>query len=230
MEVGVLIPAYNEAPVIARTVNALRHLSEVRDIVVVDDGSDDATGEAAFQAGARVIRLPRNRGKAEAVFCGASFLKQPYLALVDADLGESAIEIARLFPPLQTGKAAMAVAIFPQTRHRKGFGLVKGLARWAIRRCSGYCLKEPLSGQRVLRRELLNCLRMPLPRGFGLEVALTVDLLSQGWPVVEVVTGMSHRERGCDFYSILHRGRQCLAVLREIYLRRTLFLKGLDRG
>ncbi len=226
MEVGVLIPAYNEALCVARTVSALGRLPEVREIVVVDDGSDDATGEEASRAGAKVIRLGRNRGKAEAVFYGISFLHQPYLALVDADLGESASQIARLFPSLEGGLAAMAVAIFPRSSRPGGFGMVKGLARWAIRRCSGRWFEEPLSGQRVLRRELFECLRPLPPRGFGLEVALTVEFLSKGWPVVEVETGMHHRKRGRDLRSFLHHGRQCIAVLREIYLRRNLFLKG----
>lgn len=226
MDVGVLIPACNEAATIGHTVEALSRLPEVRDILVVDDGSVDTTGEAAFRAGARVARLCRNRGKAEAVFFGASFLRQPYLALVDADLGYSAAELSLLFPPLREGKAAMAVAVFPRHRRRGGFGLVKNLAGWAIRRSTGQTLAEPLSGQRVLRRELLDRLRAPLPRGFGLEVALTVDLLAQGWPVVEVETAMRHREGGRDARSFLHRGRQFAAVVREMYLRRTLLLEG----
>lgn len=219
VELDVLIPAFNEAGYIGRTVIALHRLSEVKQIVVIDDGSTDGTALEAGRAGARVVRLTRNRGKGPAVLYGARFIQAPYLALVDADLGESASEIHRLLDPVLEGKAAMAVALFPADRARGGFGLVQKLAAWSIRRCTGCSLREPLSGQRILRRELLDLLSHP-PRGFGLEVALSIDLLKKGYPVLEVQTAMFHRERGKDPVSFLHRGRQCTAVLRELWLRR----------
>ncbi|HHX87615.1 MAG TPA: hypothetical protein GX693_05485 [Firmicutes bacterium] len=126
--------------------------------------------------------------------------------------------------PIREGEADMAVAVFPRCR-RRGWGIVKKIATWSIRRSSGCLLTEPLSGQRVLRRELMELLRYP-PRGFGLEVGLTLDLLSQGYTLLEVDTNMSHRERGKDLLSILHRLRQLVAVLREIYLRRELLYPG----
>ncbi|HOL17519.1 MAG TPA: glycosyltransferase family 2 protein [Bacillota bacterium] len=225
MELGVLIPAYNEAAYIGKTITALKRVPQVREITVIDDGSTDKTAAEAERHGARVFRLPRNRGKAYAVLCGARLIRQPYLALVDADLGDSAEELFHLLQPLQEGRAEMAVALFPRGRVKGGLGLVKKLAAWFIYRGTGCLLREPLSGQRVLRRDLLAMLRHT-PRGFGLEVALSLDLLRQGYAVVEVETRMSHRERGRDAASILHRGRQFAAVLRELWLRRDLLLRG----
>jgi glycosyltransferase involved in cell wall biosynthesis len=219
VELDVLIPAYNEAGYVARTVAALRGIPEVRQIIVIDDGSTDGTALEAGRAGARVIRLARNQGKGAAVLFGARFTGAPYLALVDADLGDSAAEISRLFDPVREGSAAMAVARFPRLPRRGGMGMVKRLAAWSIRRCTGCHLQEPLSGQRVLRRELLAQLRFP-PRGFGLEVALAMDCLKNGYPIREILTAMSHRERGRDPAAWLHRSRQCAAVLRELWLRR----------
>jgi glycosyltransferase involved in cell wall biosynthesis len=225
MELDVLIPAYNEAGYIGRTVSALRTLPEVNQIIVIDDGSTDGTAIEAGRAGAKVIRMAGNRGKGEAVLFGARFACAPYLALIDADLGDSAAEIRRLVGPIREGKAAMTIARFPPQRRRGGIGLVKRLATWSIRRCTGLLMQEPLSGQRILRRELLALLRFP-PRGFGLEVALTMDLLNQGYPVLEVSTQMSHRYRGKNPGSWLHRVRQGLAVLRELWLRRDTFGRG----
>ncbi len=225
MELGVLIPAYNEAGYIGKTILALKRVPGVREIVVVDDGSTDGTATEAERHGARVFRLPHNRGKAYAVLWGARLIRQPYLALVDADLGDSAEELFRLLQPLEEGRAEMAVALFPRSRVKGGLGLVKRLAAWFIYHGTGCKLKEPLSGQRVLRRDLLALLQHT-PRGFGLEVALSLDLLRQGCAVVEVETRMSHRERGRDAASILHRGRQFAAVLRELWLRRELLLRG----
>lgn len=225
MELGVLVPAYNEAQYIGTTVAALKRVPPVKEIVVVDDGSTDDTAAEARRQGARVIRLPSNRGKGYAVWWGARFIRQPYLALVDADLGDSAEELTRLLQPLQEGRAQMAVALFPPGRAKGGLGLVKKLAAWSIYRSTGRLLQEPLSGQRVLPRHLLTSLRH-VPRGFGLEVALSLDLLRQGCTVIEVETAMRHRERGRDAASCLHRGRQLSAVLRELWLRRDLLLRG----
>lgn len=225
MEIDALVPAYNEAAHIGRTVAALFKLPQLKQVLVIDDGSLDDTAAEAEAAGAQVLRLPRNLGKGEAVLFGARFATAPYIALVDADLGDSAVELSRLIAPLRAGEAAMSVACFPAKHRRGGFGLVKKLAAWSIYRCTGSLMQEPLSGQRILRRELLQMLSFP-PRGFGLEVALTIDLLQRGWPVVEVPTSMSHRERGRELSSFLHRGRQCAALIRELWLRRDRLIRG----
>lgn len=219
MEIEALVPAYNEAASVGQTVAALLKLPQIRRVLVIDDGSVDGTAAAAAAAGAQVIRLHRNVGKGEAVLRGALFTTASHVALVDADLGRSAAEILRLLAPFQEEEAAMSVACFPETGARGGFGLVKKLAAWSIYRCTGRRMREPLSGQRVLRRELLGGLSFP-PRGFGLEIALTLDLLQLGCTVVEMPAAMRHRERGRDLASFLHRGRQGIAVIRELWLRR----------
>lgn len=216
----VVIPAYNESGYIGRTVTALCRLPGIiNNILVVDDGSTDDTTREAASAGARVVRLERNRGKSAAVLHGAHFVNTPYLAMIDADLGDTASELVRLFEPVCSGSAAMTIARFPRAKTPGGLGLAKKLAAWSIRRSTGQVMNEPLSGQRVLRRELLQLLRYP-PRGFGFEVALTIDLLKKGHRVLEVPTIMAHRERGRDAASFLHRGRQCAAILRELWIRR----------
>ncbi|MBI2926756.1 MAG: glycosyltransferase family 2 protein [Verrucomicrobia bacterium] len=65
---AVVIPCYNEAPTIAALVQAVREYLPA--VIVVDDGSRDATAEVATQAGAEVIRHPRNRGKGAALTSG----------------------------------------------------------------------------------------------------------------------------------------------------------------
>lgn len=225
MELDVLIPAYNESEKIVETVKALKSLPEIREIIVVDDGSVDGTAGKAEQAGARVIRMERNMGKGKAVVQGASYLKSPYLALIDADLGETAGELSHLLTPIKEGKAEMTVAVFPPQKKKGGMSVVKKMAGWFIRRSFGRVFREPLSGQRVFRRELLKFLTCP-PRGFGLEIALTLDLLKIGCTILEVETAMRHRERGRDASSWVHRGRQFGAVLRELWLRRGLIMKG----
>ena len=69
-QVAVVIPAYNEADRVGATVAAARALPGVDVVVVVDDGSRDATAAVARQAGARALRYARNHGKAMAMVVG----------------------------------------------------------------------------------------------------------------------------------------------------------------
>ena len=71
MRICALVPAFNEATQIAKVVlGAIQHVDEV---VVIDDGSNDGTAEAARAGGATCLQLPANRGKASALRTGIEF-------------------------------------------------------------------------------------------------------------------------------------------------------------
>ena len=77
MQLSIIVPAYNEAEVVARVVGDIRHLypnSDEVEILVVDDGSIDGTGDAAAAAGARVLCHPYNKGNGSAIKTGISGL------------------------------------------------------------------------------------------------------------------------------------------------------------
>ncbi len=82
----VVIPAYNEEPSIAETVETIMIICPGSRIVVVDDGSKDRTAERAKQAGAGVISHPSNRGYGAALKTGFSSARTDYIAFIDADL------------------------------------------------------------------------------------------------------------------------------------------------
>jgi glycosyltransferase involved in cell wall biosynthesis len=216
--VSVLIPAYNEAGTLAVTVKAVLSVPAVEQVVVVDDASQDETAALAAAAGAEVIRLPANRGKGGALNAGLPRLRGGIVALLDADLGESAAELAKLLAPVAEGRADMTVARFPRSRIKGGFGLVKGLARKGIYYYTGLMVQAPLSGQRVMRREVLDVIT-PFASGYGVEVGMTIDVARRGFRVEEVETNMTHHETGRDWRGWLHRGRQFLHVLMALACR-----------
>lgn len=215
-----LVSAFNQAGLIGQTVEALKKVHLVTRVVVVDDGSKDSTTLEAKKAGAEVIVLPHNVGKGGALNRALQDLNYNYdvLLLIDGDLGEAAAQAEKLLQLVLNGRADMAVADFPKPSRKGGFGLVKGLARWGIRRWAGLEVKEPLSGQRALRLEVMKKIGK-LDGGFGVEVGLTIDTIQAGFRVVEVPTTMSHTETGRDLPGFLHRGKQFLAVARVLMRR-----------
>jgi hypothetical protein len=227
-DVAVVIPARNESDRIGATVAAASGLPGVDMVVVVDDGSSDATASAAERAGASVVRHARNRGKAAAMETGAEAvrqLEQPdertvphHLLFLDGDLGETAAQAGPLAEPVRSGQAEMTIAVFSDRVRQGGHGFVVALSGAGIRRATGWCPDQPLNGQRCLTRAAFEMAR-PLARGFGVETALTIDLLRQGLRVTQVEVPLAHRATGTDWQSQLHRARQFADVARALAVR-----------
>jgi Glycosyl transferase family 2 len=196
----ILVPARNEEERIAETVAALRRDFAGAEVIVVDGRSSDRTAERAETAGAIVLRLQR-LGKGEALSAGERAARPGPLLLADADLRGS-------LRPLAESDADLVVAAF----HRQvggGFGLAKRVARELVRLRTGRRLREPLSGQRLLRRPA-RAACFPLAPGFGAEVRMTIDALTAGLALEEVELDLDHRATGRDAAGFLHRGRQLL--------------------
>jgi hypothetical protein len=233
--VAVVIPAKDEQARIAATVRAAKAIPNADLVVVVDDGSIDDTQHVARAAGAVVVRHSVNRGKASAMETGASVVAMrdvpgspPRLLLfVDGDLGETAVNAAPLVPPVLAGKADCAIAVLPSQTGAGGRGLVTGLARRAILRDTGWNPKAPLSGQRCLTRAAFEA-ALPLARGWGVETGMTLDLLTQGFAVVEVPCDLRHRATGSDLRSQIHRAGQYRDVWLAVASRR--FRRATHRG
>lgn len=227
--VAVVVPAKDEAERIAATVASARTIAGVDLVVVVDDGSTDGTQHVAREAGAEVLRHPRNRGKAAAMETGAAAVELadrtttegPHaLLFVDADLGRTAQNTAPLTLPVLAGEADMTIAVVPpQESPGGGRGLVVDLARGGILRATGWRATQPLSGMRCLSREAFEAAR-PLAPGWGVETALTIDLLTRGYRVQEVPCDLHHRVTGTDRAAQLHRAAQYRDVARALLVRR----------
>lgn len=225
-DVAVIIPAKDEEDRIATTVKAAGELPGVGLVVVVDDGSSDTTTAVAEQAGARVVRHSRNRGKGAAMETGAEavrLLDRPdapprHLLFLDADLAETAAAAAPLVEPVRAGTADMTIAVFASTVKLGGHGIVVRTSREGIRRATGWTATQPLNGQRCLTRAAFEAAR-PLAPGFGVETALTIDLLRAGLRVIEVEVPLAHRATGTDWRAQRHRARQLRDVLRALAVR-----------
>jgi glycosyltransferase involved in cell wall biosynthesis len=212
-----LVAARNETGRIGPGVSAL--LALVDEVVVVDDGSTDATGSEASAAGATVLRSRGRNGKGGALE-GALRRLEPadVWLLADGDLGATAAGLVRLVEVVSSGGADLAIAVLPPARSG-GFGLVKRTAAHLIRGQSGFRASEPLSGQRALTGHALEAVR-PLASGFGVETAMTIDAVRAGLRVVEIpIEGLEHRATYRTPRGFLHRGRQGWDIAKAVLPR-----------
>jgi len=116
LSLSLIIPAYNEAPRLGKTLQAVfAYLNEQAtgsEVIVVDDGSRDATVEVAEQSfasyagkvGARLIRNKPNRGKGHAVRTGLLAARAPVALFSDADLSTPITETPKLVAPIRAGE------------------------------------------------------------------------------------------------------------------------------
>ena len=159
MKVTAIIPAFNEAHNIGVVLDTLTVSPLISEIVVISDGSEDHTVSvaSAFEE-VRVIELLDNRGKGGALKVGLENSCGDIILILDADLiGLKEEHINILLQPVTSGRTKMTIGLFEKGRP------VTDLAQKVA---------PFLSGQRALKRELLeNISDIDLSR-FGIEVAL----------------------------------------------------------
>ena len=179
---SIVIPAFNEGAAVADVVRALLSAATWKEIIVIDDGSDDETGNHATAAGARVIRHPYNKGNGASVKTGIRHAAGEWVLILDADGQHRPEDALRLIGHL--GEYDLVVgARSPETQataaRRIGNDLLNALAGYLAERN----IPDLTSGFRAARRHnLLEFLHL-LPNGFSTPTTTTLSFLRAGYNV-----------------------------------------------
>jgi glycosyltransferase involved in cell wall biosynthesis len=181
-DVSIVIPAYNEGPVIAQVVAALAAAGPWHEIIVVDDGSADETGTHAAAAGACVVKHPYNKGNGAAVKSGIRRATGEYVLIVDGDGQHSPDDARRLVARLGEYDLVIgARSTSTQATHARRFG------NSALNRFASYLTDREIpdltSGFRGARRELLKEFIHLLPNGFSTPTTTTLAFIKAGYNV-----------------------------------------------
>lgn len=180
---SIVIPAKNEARAIGGVVATARDTFPDAEVIVVDDGSDDATADIAEQAGAKVVRHPESLGNGAAVKAGVRASSGEVLALMDGDGQHDAREIRRLVDKLDEGYD-MAIGARDAGSHANvGRLFANGFYNGLASMISGRRILDLTSGFRVARASLFKRFLYLLPNGFSYPTTITMAFLRSGYPV-----------------------------------------------
>jgi glycosyltransferase involved in cell wall biosynthesis len=238
-EVSVVIPAYNESERIERTlqvtVACLKKQLASFELIVVDDGSRDGTGEAAARAVqrlrlgklVRVISYSPNQGKGWALRQGAEIARGSYIAFLDADLDISPQHIPDYLAVLRKEKADAVIAskrhADSQLEYAKSRVWISNIYYWFNRIFFRLDIKDTQSGMKLFRREVLDR-AMPrlLGKRFAFDLELLVTIRLDGGKIIEQpVTIENHDKFGrIGILSLWHAFVDTLAIFYRANLQR----------
>jgi glycosyltransferase involved in cell wall biosynthesis len=215
-----VVPAYNEAAAVASVVRALHQHAPKYDVLVIDDGSTDATSECARAAGAAVVRLPFNLGIGGAVQTGFTYAREhgyDFMAQVDGDGQHDPSQLAKLEHTMDAdptldmvcGSRFLRKMQYPAPISRR-----TGIHIFAfiLSRVVGQRVSDPTSGFRLYNRRAMSLFARDYPHDYP-EVEAVLMLYHHRLRMREVAVRMFARGGGA---SSINSGKSVYYMLKVL--------------
>jgi glycosyltransferase involved in cell wall biosynthesis len=181
--VSIVVPAFNEEDAIGPLVERLRAAAPWHEILVVDDGSSDATAARASDAGATVVRQPYNKGNGAAVKAGIRRASGEFILIIDGDGQHRTSDATRIVTKLGEYDLVIGArsAITQATRMRLAGN---SALNWLASYMTGRRVPDLTSGFRGARTSCLREFLHLLPNGFSTPTTTTLAFIKAGYSVV----------------------------------------------
>jgi glycosyltransferase involved in cell wall biosynthesis len=184
---SVVIPAYNEEKAVEEIVHRTRAVlkrEKIRhEIIVVDDGSQDATARHAEKAKAQVVFMGENRGYGASLKAGIRRAQGDWIAILDADGTYLPEELPLLLKAVETndmvvGTRTLAGAAIPSLRR---------VPKWFLGQWANYLAERKIpdlnSGMRLFKKSVMARYEGLFPNGFSFTTTITLALECHGYIV-----------------------------------------------
>lgn len=190
---SIILPAKDESAALPGLLVKLRALYPHAQLVVVDDGSTDATAKVATECGARVVRHPYAMGNGAAIKSGVRAASGEILVFMDADGQHNPDDVARLLERLAQGFDMVVGARTRGSQASLGRGLANGIynlvASWMV----GHRIPDLTSGLRAARTHLFREFLHLLPNTFSYPTTSTMAFFRAGYSVAYIPIAAARR-------------------------------------
>lgn len=226
-KIDILIPAFNESKIIARTIKNCLKLStnfRPRIVVIVDGKTTDDTSSIAKKAGAFVVETNERRGKGALFRKSLKYVQSPYVVQIDADHQFQPSDINKLVQPLIDG-----YQVTLGTRYEKGAIVEKGSVS-LLKKIGSYTLSfatSVISGRRVtdvmagfkgFRKAALLSLH-PQVNHFGYEAELVIKAAKKQYKIRNVPITYTARKTGNSSVNSIKHGFLVLGTILKVGLK-----------
>lgn len=216
--VSVILPAYKEADAIGEVVGDVHRVMKSLDlsyeIIVVDDGSQDDTGQKAGDAGAWVIEHPYNVGNGAAVKTGIRHANGEIMVLLDADGQHAPEDIPGLLETLKSYDMVVGARTGDSetSLHRS---LANRIYNWFASYMCGRKIEDLTSGFRAIKTHIARQFISLLPNTFSYPTTLTMAMVRSGYTVAHVPV-KAFRRRGRSKIHLFRDGSRFLLIILKI--------------
>lgn len=215
INVSVVIPAKNESLGIEKVVKGIVGLEGCKEIIVVDDGSDDDTARKASDAGAMVISHPYSKGNGAAIKTGARHATGDVIVFMDGDGQHDPHDIPRLLKKMEEGYDLVVGARGAESQASLGRGVANSFYNRLSSYMTGHKVGDLTSGFRAVKREKFLEFLYLLPNGFSYPTTSTMAFFRAGYSVAYVPIIARSRE-GESHIRPLRDGVRFLLIIFKI--------------
>ena len=224
--VSIVIPAHNEAEKIAEVLQKIKRIlnntSERYEIIVVNDGSADDTGQKARDLGVKVIDHVKNLGYGRSLKDGIREASGKFILMIDADGTYDTDKIPKMIALAEEADLVIGKRIFYQKDTRNFKHLMREYFRNHTKYYLGESIEDLNSGQRIFRRRDIIDNLDSYPDGFSFTSTMTAFYMMKKKKIIYAPIEYHHKDRDSKFKSHINFLPIAKLAFRLTYMGRPL--------